>query len=253
MNVIYNDLKDKIVLITGATRGIGNAIAKELARNSVHVVFNYRSNPEAAEAFCLELKELGACNATALHFDITDFDKMKIEVDNFIKEKGAISGLINNAGISKDQLLLRVKPDDISNILDVNLKGAMVLTNHLSRNFLRAENVSVVNMSSVVGLMGNTAQTVYAASKAGLIGYTKSYAKELASRKIRCNAIAPGFIKTEMTDNIAEKAQDEYKKAIPMGEYGNTLDVANLVLFLLSSASSYITGEVIKVDGGLYI
>jgi 3-oxoacyl-[acyl-carrier protein] reductase len=129
----------------------------------------------------------------------------------------------------------------------------MVLTNHLSRNFLKAENVSIVNMSSIVGMMGNASQTVYSASKAGLIGYTKSYAKELASRKIRCNAISPGFIQTEMTDQIAEKAQDQYKKSIPMGDYGQTDDIANLTLFLLSGASSYITGGVIKVDGGLYI
>ncbi len=253
MNVTYSDLQNKIVLITGATRGIGNAIAKELAKNKCHIVFNYRSNPEAATSLCEEFKTLGASNATALNFDITDFNKMKEEVDSFIKEHGAISGLINNAGIAKDQLVLRVKPDDITQILDINLKGTMVLTNHLCRNFLRAENVSIVNMSSVVGLMGNTSQSVYAASKAGLIGYSKSLAKELGSRKIRCNAIAPGFIQTEMTEKIAEKAQEEYKKSIPMGDYGNTQDVANLTLFLLSSASSYITGEVIKVDGGLYI
>jgi 3-oxoacyl-[acyl-carrier protein] reductase len=253
MNVTYEDLENKIVLVTGATRGIGNQIAKSLALNKAHVVFNYRSNPEAAEVLVRELKDLGAKNATALNFDISDFDKMKSEIDFFIKDNGPISGLVNNAGVSKDQLLLRVKPTDIDFIMDINLKATMVLTNHLSRNFLKAENVSIVNMSSIVGMMGNASQTVYSASKAGLIGYTKSYAKELASRKIRCNAISPGFIQTEMTDQIAEKAQDQYKKSIPMGDYGQTDDIANLTLFLLSGASSYITGEVIKVDGGLYI
>jgi 3-oxoacyl-[acyl-carrier protein] reductase len=253
MNVTYSDLENKIVLVTGATRGIGNDIAKKLAKNKAHVVFNYRSNPEGAEKLSQDLKDLGASNATALNFDISDVDKMKSEIDSFITEHGPISGLVNNAGVSKDQLLLRVKPADIDFIMDINLKATMVLTNHLSRNFLKAQNVSIVNMSSIVGLMGNASQTVYAASKAGLIGYTKSYAKELASRKIRCNAIAPGFIQTEMTDQIAEKAQDEYKKSIPMGDYGQTTDISNLTLFLLSGASSYITGEVIKVDGGLYI
>ncbi len=253
MNVIYSDLENKIVLVTGATRGIGNAIAKSLATNRAHVVFNYRSNPENAQQLVEELKSLGAMNATALNFDMTDYDSMKSCLDEFVKEHGAISGLVNNAGVSKDQLMMRVKPDDIDFIMDVNLKSTMVLTNHLCRNFLKAKDVSVINMSSVVGLMGNTSQSVYAASKAGLIGFTKSFAKELGSRKMRCNAIAPGFIETEMTAEIPEKAQDEYKKAIPMGEYGKTEDVTNLVLFLLSSASSYITGEVIKVDGGLYI
>ena len=253
MNVTYSDLENKIVLITGATRGIGNAIAKALAVNKAHVVFNYRSNPEAAQALCNELKGLGASDATALHFDMMDFDQMKSELDNFIKEVGPISGLINNAGVAKDQLAMKVKPEDIDFVLGINLKAAMVLTNHLSRNFLRAKDVSVINMSSVVGLMGNPSQTVYSASKAGLVGYTKSFAKELASRKIRCNAVAPGFIQTEMTEKISEKAQEGYKKIIPMGDYGETSDISNVCLFLMSSASSYITGQVIKVDGGLYI
>jgi 3-oxoacyl-[acyl-carrier protein] reductase len=253
MNVTYSDLENKIVLVTGATRGIGNAIAKSLAKNKAHVVFNYRSNPESAEALVKELKELGASNATALSFDMTDYESMKSSLDSFVKDHGSISGLVNNAGVSKDQLMMRVKPDDIDFIMDINLKSTMVLTNHLCRNFLKAKDVSVVNMSSVVGMMGNTSQSVYAASKAGLIGFTKSFAKELGSRKMRCNAIAPGFIETEMTADIADKAQEDYKKAIPMGEYGKTEDVTNLVLFLLSGASSYITGEVIKVDGGLYI
>lgn len=253
MSPIYPDLENKIVLVTGASRGIGNDIAKSLASQKAHVVFNYRSNEESAMALKEELEGLGASNVTALNFDITDTDKMKSEIDDFIKDNGNISGLVNNAGISKDQLVMRVKPEDIDALMDVNLKAAMVLTNHLSRNFLRAKEVSVVNMSSVVGLMGNASQTVYAATKAGLIGYTKSFAKELASRKIRCNAICPGFIQTEMTAELAEKAREEYQKAIPMGDFGSTHDVANLVNFLLSQASAYITGEVIKVDGGLYI
>ena len=253
MIVTYSDIENKTVLITGATRGIGRAIAEALATNKAHVVFNYRGDEAQASELAEHLKSLGASNATPIKFDVTDFDAMKAGIDNFVKEHGPISGLINNAGISKDQLAMRVKPEDIQNTFDVNLKSAMVLTNHMCRQFLKAQNVSVVNMSSVVGLMGNTAQTVYAASKAGLIGFTKSFAKELASRNFRCNAVCPGFIETEMTKSLPEKAQEEYKKAIPLGKYGSTKDVANITLFLLSSASSYITGEVIKVDGGLYI
>lgn len=253
MTAVYPDLENKIVLVTGASRGIGNALAKALAAQKAHVVFNYRSNAEAAMKLKEELQSLGAGKVDALEFDVTDTDKMKGALDAFIKENGNISGLVNNAGISKDQLVMRVKPEDIDQILNVNLKAAMTLTNHLSRNFLRTKDVSVVNMSSVVGLMGNASQTVYAASKAGLIGYTKSFAKELASRKIRCNAICPGFIETQMTSELPEKAKEEYLKAIPMGDFGRCEDVANLCCFLLSNSSAYITGEVIKVDGGLYI
>ena len=249
----YPDLENKIVLVTGASRGIGKAICESLAKQKAHVVFNYRGDQEKADALGARLESLGASKVSALKFDVTDVDTMKKAIDTFVKAEGPISGLVNNAGISKDQLLMRVKPEDIDSILGTNLKAAMILTNHLSRQFLKAKNVSIVNMSSVVGLMGNHSQSVYAASKAGLIGYTKSFAKELGSRKMRCNAVCPGFIATDMTENIAEKAREEYVKAIPMGEYGDAEDVANLSLFLLSSASKYITGEVIKVDGGLYI
>lgn len=252
-SVQFSDLENKIVLVTGASRGIGKSIAIELAKNKAHVVFNYRGEESSANELKEELQTYGASLVSAVKFDMTNFDEMKTNLDAFVKEHGPISGLVNNAGLSKDQLALRVKPEDIDYTLNVNLKATMVLTNHLTRQFLKAENVSIVNMSSVVGLMGNTAQTVYAASKAGLIGYTKSYAKELAARKMRCNAVCPGFIETEMTKSLPEKAQTEYKSSIPLGEFGQTSDVANLTLFLLSSASSYITGEVIKVDGGLYI
>lgn len=249
----FEDLREKRVLITGASRGIGKAIAIALANNGAHVVFNYRGDIDKANSLRDELVEAGASKVSALKFDVTDFDTMKEAIDNFVKAEGAISKLVNNAGISKDQLAMRVKPEDIDALLNTNLKSAMVLTNHMSRQFLKAQEVSIVNMSSVVGLMGNTAQTVYAASKAGLIGYTKSFAKELGSRHMRCNAVCPGFIATEMTENLADKAKEEYKKAITLGDYGTTEDVANLTLFLLSSSSKYITGEVIKVDGGLYI
>jgi 3-oxoacyl-[acyl-carrier protein] reductase len=247
------DLENKTVLVTGASRGIGKAIGEALAKNHAHVVFNYRGDEQKANELKEHFSSLGASKVSAVKFDVTDYSEMKTNLDAFVKENGPISGLVNNAGISKDQLCLRVKPEDIQNIFETNLKSAMVLTNHLSRQFLKAKEVSIVNMSSVVGLMGNSSQSVYAASKAGLIGYTKSYAKELASRKIRCNAICPGFIATDMTDAIDEKARDQYIQSIPLSEYGSPEDVANLTLFLLSQSSKYITGEVIKVDGGLYI
>jgi 3-oxoacyl-[acyl-carrier protein] reductase len=251
--MIYNDLENKTVLVTGASRGIGKAICEALAKQKAHIVFNYRGDESKANELKDHLQSMGASKVSAVHFDVNDTETMKKNLDAFVKENGPISGLVNNAGISKDQLALRVKPDDIDNILGTNLKSTMILTNHLSRQFLKAKEVSIVNMSSVVGLMGNTAQTVYAASKAGLIGYTKSYAKELASRKFRCNAVCPGFIATEMTESLEEKAKEAYISAIPLGEYGTTEDVANITLFLLSNSSKYITGETIKVDGGLYI
>ncbi len=247
------DLENKTVLVTGASRGIGKAICEALAAQKAHVIFNYRGDEAKANELKEHLTTLGASKVSALKFDVNNYDDMKTAIDTFVKSEGQIAGLVNNAGISKDQLAMKVKPEDIQDILDTNLKSAMVLTNHMSRQFLKAKDVSIVNMSSVVGLMGNTAQTVYAASKAGLIGYTKSFAKELASRKMRCNAVCPGFIQTDMTDALDPKAKEHYMKVIPLGDYGHTEDVANLVLFLLSNASKYITGEVIKVDGGLYI
>lgn len=252
MIATYSDLKDKVVLVTGASRGIGKSIALALASQGAHVVFNYRGDEAKAADLKKELEKADG-KATGLKFDVTDYEAMTKALDEFTKTVAPISGLVNNAGISKDTLLLRLKPDEISQIIDTNLKGAMIVTQALSRNFLRAENVSIVNMSSIVGLMGNASQAAYAASKAGLIGFSKSVAKELASRNVRCNAICPGFIQTEMTGALHEKAKEEYSKAIPLGRFGTSEEVAQLTCFLLSHASSYITGEVIKIDGGLYI
>lgn len=254
MIATFSDLKGKRVLVTGASRGIGLEISKKLAQQGAHVVFNYREGKEDIAAnITEELKSLGASEVTGLLFDINNEDQMKEAVNNFAKEFGPIEGLVNNAGISKDSLLLRMKRSDVDSIIDTNLKGAMMLTSIVSRQFLKAENVSIVNMSSIVGLMGNTSQAAYAASKAGMIGFTKSVAKELGSRRIRCNAVCPGFIATDMTDALEEKAKEAYLASIPVGDFGKTDDVSNLVCFLLSQASAYITGEVIKIDGGLYI
>lgn len=252
MIATYSDLKDKVILVTGAARGIGKAIALNLAAQGAHVVFNYRGDEAKASALKEELEKAGG-KATGLKFDVTDYEAMTKAIDEFTKNVAPISGLVNNAGISKDTLLLRLKPDEISQIIDTNLKGAMMVTQALSRNFLRAENVSIVHMSSIVGLMGNASQAAYAASKAGLIGFSKSVAKELASRNVRSNVICPGFIQTEMTDALHEKAKEEYSKAIPLGRFGTTDEIASLTSFLLSKASGYMTGEVIKVDGGMYI
>jgi 3-oxoacyl-[acyl-carrier protein] reductase len=252
MIATYSDLKEKVVLVTGAGRGIGKNISLALSAQGAHVVFNYRGEETKAMALKEEIEKAGG-KATGLKFDVTDYEAMTKALDEFTKNVAPISGLVNNAGISKDTLLLRLKPDEISSIIDTNLKGSMMVTQALARNFLKAENVSIVNMSSIVGLMGNPSQAAYAASKAGLIGFSKSVAKELASRNVRCNVICPGFIQTDMTDALNEKAKEEYSKSIPLARFGTADEVANLTCFLLSRASSYVTGEVIKIDGGLYI
>lgn len=252
MIATYSDLKDKVILVTGAGRGIGKSIALSLASQGAHVVFNYRGDETKAAALKEELEKVGG-KATGLKFDVTDYEAMTKAIDEFTKTVAPISGLVNNAGISKDTLLLRLKPEEISSIVDTNLKGSMMVTQALSRNFLKAENVSIVHMSSIVGLMGNASQAAYAASKAGLIGFSKSVAKELASRNVRSNVICPGFIQTDMTEALNEKAKEEYSKIIPLGRFGTTDEVSNLTCFLLSKASSYITGETIKIDGGMYI
>jgi 3-oxoacyl-[acyl-carrier protein] reductase len=256
--MIYPDLENKIILVTGASRGIGKSIVMALAKQKANIVINYRSKeedklPENIELLVDELKSLGASSVHPLEFDLLEVNKMQEKLKAFTKEVGTITGLVNNAGISKDQLILKLKKDDLDNIIDINLKGSILLTSTLSRSFLRGENVSVVNISSVVGLMGNSSQVSYAASKAGLIGFTKSLAKELASKNIRANAVCPGFIETQMTQSLDEKVKESYLSSIPLKKMGSGEDVSNLVSFLLSSASGYITGETIKIDGGLYI
>lgn len=254
MLVEYKDLNNKVILVTGATRGIGKAIVKSLAINKAHVVFNFREGKEEiADTLQKELLELGAIKATGLMFDITNEDQMKDALTSFHKENPPITGLVNNAGISKDQIILRLKKNDIMQTIETNLVGAINLTSILSRQFLKSEGVSIINISSVVGLMGNPSQISYSASKAGLIGFTKSLAKELGSRNIRCNAICPGFINTDMSAALDEKVIENYMNNIPLKRFGESNELANLVNFLLSSASAYITGEVIKIDGGIYI
>ena len=250
----FQDLKGKKVLVTGALRGIGRATAKALAANQASVVINFRSRPQApeqAQQLCQELKSLGASEAHALAFDVCDYNKTKESLEHFVKDQGPFSGVVNNAGISRDALLLRLKENDIHALIDTNLKGALSVTQVLARSLLKAQDVSIVNISSIVGLSGNPGQSVYAASKAGLLGLTKSVAKELGGRKIRCNAICPGFIETEMTQALDSDKKRDYLSHIPLKRLGEVDEIANLILFLLSGASSYITGEVIRIDGGM--
>ena len=251
---MYSDLKEKVVLITGATRGIGREVALALAAQGCHIVFNYRKGKEkVADDLCKLLKTKGACDVHSLNFDVTDGSALKDTLSSFVKKVAPISGLVNNAGICEDQLLLRLKEEDLRKTLETNLMGSILVTQALSRGFLKNSESSIVNISSVIGLMGNSGQISYASSKAGLIGFTKSLAKEMASKQVRCNAICPGFINTEMTDSLDEATRNVYLAAVPLKRFGSSEDVANLVAFFLSSASSYITGEVVKIDGGLYI
>lgn len=254
MIATYNDLKGKIVLVTGATRGIGRAIAGDLAKQGAHVVFNFREGKEdQAQEMVKELESLGAPKASPVMFDVTNAEQIKTALDGFTSEHGHIAGVVNNAGISVDQLMLRMKEADLDRTLNTNLKGSILVTQALTKSLMRAENASVVNISSIVGLMGNASQVAYAASKAGMLGFTKSFAKELASRNVRCNAICPGFIETDMTDALDDKVKENYLSSIPLKRLGSTEEISNLVCFLLSSASSYMTGETLKIDGGLYI
>ncbi len=249
----FQDLAHQNILITGASRGIGKSIALHLSKQKANILFNYRGDETKAIALKEEFLQAGASKILPLKFDVNNSVEMKAELDRALSEWGPITKIVNNAGISRDGLLLRVKEQDITDTLDTNLKSIMILTQHLTKSLLKAEHVSIVNISSIVGLMGNAGQTSYSASKAGLIGYTKAVAKELASRNVRVNAICPGFIVTDMTNELDEKQKAEYLNSIPLKRLGESQEVSNLVSFLLSRASSYITGETIKIDGGLYI
>ena len=248
----YADLAEKTILITGASRGIGRFLANTLAQQHAHVVYNFLPGEAGVEEMQKELEAAGG-KATPIIFDVTKNDTIETAIEDFIKQHGEINGLVNNAGIARDSLMLRMKESDLSLTLDVNLKGAILVTRALTKHFMRAKNVAIVNLSSIVGLMGNASQVAYSASKAGLIGFTKSYAKEMASKNIRCNAICPGFIRTPMTENLDPRVKESYLNSIPLKRMGETSDIASLICFLLSEASSYITGSAIKIDGGLYI
>jgi 3-oxoacyl-[acyl-carrier protein] reductase len=248
-------LEGKVAIVTGAARGIGEGIAIKLAEHGAHVALTYvsESSSEKAAGVVEKLTALGV-KARAWRSNVGEFNDCENFVNEVIKEFGSVDVCVNNAGISKDNLLLRMTPEQWDDVLQINLKSVFNMTKQIIRPMMKAKSGSIINMSSVIGLMGNAGQSSYAASKAGLIGFTKSVAKELGSRNIRCNAIAPGFVETDMTSYLKEGEQaDKYKAGIPLGRFGTAEDIANATLFLASDLSAYVTGQVISVDGGLYM
>jgi len=247
------DFKGKVALVTGASRGIGRAIAVELASGGAAVALNYAGNEAAAAEALAQVQAAGAPQARLYKFDVADPAACAAAVDAVAKELGGLSILVNNAGIAVDQLLMRLKDEDWQRQLDVNLTGAFNLIRAASRPMMKARGGAIVNLSSVVGEMGNAGQAAYAATKAGLIGLTKSVARELASRQIRCNAVTPGFIDTDMTTALPEAVRQKMLEGIPLARLGSAQDVARAVAFLCSDQASYVTGEVLKVNGGMYM
>ena len=246
-------LENKVVIVTGAARGIGEGIAIKMAEHGANVAFTYVSDSSAEKAKALEEKLTGlGVKAKAYKSNAGNFAECETFVGEVVKEFGTVDVCVNNAGISKDNLLLRMTPDQWDDVMQINLKSVFNMTKQIIRPMMKAKSGSIINMSSVIGIMGNAGQSSYAASKAGIIGFSKSVAKELGSRNIRCNAIAPGFVETDMTSYLKEGEQaDKYKSGIPLGKFGTTEDIANVTLFLASDLSSYVTGQVINVDGGL--
>ncbi len=242
-------LADKVAIVTGAGRGLGAAIAKKLASHGAKVaLIDVNEDDLAARS-----DEINSSAGTAEYYicDVSDWDTVKNTVNSIVEKHGRIDILINNAGITRDNLIMRLKPEDWDIVLDVNLKGAFLFTKAVSRPMMKNKYGKIVNITSVVGLFGNAAQANYASSKAGLIGLTKSAAKELAGKGIRCNAVAPGFIETEMTGNLPENVIEGFMSVIPLKYPGKPEDVAELVMFLCSPESDYITGETIRIDGGM--
>ena len=243
-------LENKIVLITGASRGIGKAIAQECANQGATVLFTYLSSEEKANALAAELSASGR-TAKGFRSDASNFNEAQKLVEDIVAEFGTIDVLVNNAGITRDSLLMRMSEEQWDEVINTNLKSAFNLTKAVQQPMLRARKGSIINMSSVVGVKGNAGQSNYAASKAGLIGFTKSIAAELGSRNIRCNAIAPGFIETEMTEVLDQAVVEGWRKGIPLKRGGNPIDVANATVFLASDMSAYITGQTLNVCGGM--
>ena len=243
-------LNEKIAVITGASRGIGAAIAKKMAENGATVIINYQGSVQAAQAMEAEIREKGG-KAVTYKCDVSDFDKCEKFIGDIVKEYGRIDILVNNAGITRDGLLMGMKEEDFDKVINVNLKGTYNVTKNVIPYMMKKREGKIINISSVVGISGNAGQTNYSSSKAGIIGFTKSLAKEVGSRNILVNAVAPGFIKTQMTDILKEEVKNEISNKIPLKRMGTPKDVANVVKFLASEDSSYITGQVINIDGGM--
>ena len=248
-------LEGKVAIVTGASRGIGEGIVLKFAEHGAQVAFTYVSDSSADKAKTLEEKiNARGTKCKSFKSNAGDFAQCESFVNDVLKEFNTVDICVNNAGISKDNLLLRMSAEQWDDVMQVNLKSVFNMTKQVIRPMMKAKKGSIINMSSIIGLMGNAGQGSYAASKAGIIGFTKSVARELGSRNVRCNAIAPGFIETDMTGYLKEGEQAEkYKAGIPLGKFGTAEDVANVALFLASDMSSYVTGQVINADGGLYM
>ncbi|MDD3254015.1 MAG: 3-oxoacyl-[acyl-carrier-protein] reductase [Lachnospiraceae bacterium] len=243
-------LTDKIAVVTGASRGIGREVAKTLAAQGATVIVNYNGSAAKAEEVVKEIEEAGG-KAEAIQCNVSEFEKAGELMAAVTEKYGRIDILVNNAGITRDSLLMKMSEEDFDAVINTNLKGAFNCMQHVARQMIKQKSGRIINMASVVGVMGNAGQVNYAASKAGVIGMTKSVAKEMASRGVTANAIAPGFIVTEMTDVLPDKIKEAMTEHIPMKRFGSTKDVANLAAFLASDAAAYITGQVICVDGGM--
>ena len=243
-------MKNKVAVITGGARGIGKAISMELARQGCHIALIYSGSQEAARQVCDEAMKLGV-RASAYQCNVADYQQVKVACQSILDEFGGVDILINNAGITKDNLILRMSPSDFDEVMDVNLKGAFNMIQVLAKSIMRSRAGRIINISSVAGIMGNPGQSNYSAAKAGMIGLTKTIAKELASRKVTCNAIAPGFIRTDMTETLPQSVKDFANTAVPLKRMGTPEEVANLAVFLASDQAAFITGEVIKIDGGM--
>ena len=243
-------LDGKIALVTGGTRGIGKGICEKFVQEGATVVFTYVSSEEKANALAAELSTNGV-EVIAVRSDASKLDEAEALINQIVEKYGQLDVVVNNAGITRDNLLMRMKEEDWDAVMDTNLKSVFNVTKALQRTMLKQRSGSIINISSIVGVQGNAGQSNYAASKAGIIGFSKSIAKELGSRNIRCNAIAPGFIETEMTDSLDEKVVEEWRKSIPLKRGGTPKDVANAAVFLASDMSTYVTGQTISVCGGM--
>lgn len=243
-------LTGKIAIVTGASRGIGRAVAQTLAANGATVILNYNGSAGAAEAAVTEIRAAGG-TAEAMKCNVADPSESESFVKTVLEKYGRVDILVNNAGITRDNLIVRMTEEEFDAVLDTNLKGAFHMIKHLTKAFMKQRFGKIINIASVSGILGNAGQANYSASKAGLIGLTKSVARELASRNVCVNAVAPGFIRTDMTEKLSESVQENALKTIPLGKMGSPEDVAQAVLFLAGEASGYITGQVLCVDGGM--
>jgi len=245
------ELRDRVALVTGASRGIGRAVAIELAWRGAFVIINYAQNESAGRGVLTEIENSGG-KGQVHQFDVSDFSRVQDEIYKIGEELGGLHILVNNAGITKDGFLLRMKEENWDSVFSVNLKGVFNCTRAAARIMMKQRFGRIINVTSITGEMGNAGQVNYSAAKAGIIGFTKSAAKELGSRGITVNAVSPGFIETDMTRNLPQKVRDKYIEEIPLGRFGLPEDVAKVIAFLASDGASYITGEIVRVNGGLY-